>query len=244
VVSKSLCREFKRSDTWRGNLFGLSEISLSRITYTVDKNRESPLFIAHASELTDRRKQMPLPIRFHRAILSFATLFTVLFCALAVDAQTQKGSVMIAGSASFSSSSGDLYGDEALTQLQLLPAIYYFAADHVAIGGRVNYINVSQGDASSSALLLGPYAAYFFQAGAKSSPFVGGGIFLNSNSASVGDHSITSSGQTIALGAGIAFFVKPHFAITPELGVNFQSLESVSGTTILLGVGLAGFVYK
>lgn len=186
---------------------------------------------------------MSFPTWFRSGILALAVFSTVLFGAITLNAQTQKGSFMIAGAASFSSSSGDLYGDETQTQFQIMPGVYHFLADNVAVGGRINYIRVSQGDVSSSALLIGPYAAYFFQSGPKSSPFVGGGIFLNSSSSKYGDFSSTANGHTIVLSGGMALFVRPHFAIIPELGINFQELESTSGTTILLGVGLAGFIY-
>jgi hypothetical protein len=180
---------------------------------------------------------------FRCEVVAWFAVLTVLIGGSMVEAQTDKGTVMIAGSAGFSSSSGDLYGNQTMTQVQFMPAVYGFAADNFAVGGRVNFVYISQGDYDTSTLLVGPALGYFFPTGSTSKPFVSGAFFYNANTVDLGWGSSTSKGSTIAFSLGMAFFPKPHFAITSEFGVNFQEIESVKGTTFLVGLGVAGFIY-
>ncbi|MBL0061562.1 MAG: hypothetical protein IPP40_08790 [bacterium] len=53
----------------------------------------------------------------------------------------------------------------------------------------------------------------------------------------------TQSGSAIQLLGGVAFYLSNTCALTPELSVNLESMEGESGTTIMLGVGLAGFMH-
>lgn len=49
---------------------------------------------------------------------------------------------------------------ESRTTITLAPALDYFVADNISIGGQLGYTSTSQGDASSSAITIGPRVGY------------------------------------------------------------------------------------
>jgi len=158
-------------------------------------------------------------------------------------AQTDKGGLVFMGTASFTTSSGDLYGGNSFTTLELSPRAYYFVADQIGVGGRLGFRNTSTSGFSTSSITFGPDAAYFFKTSSDNLlPFVGAGLFITSTSVSNG-HSSSASGFTFSLHGGLAYLLKEHLSIFPELSLNLENQDSNSGTTIMLGVGLAGFLY-
>jgi len=81
--------------------------------------------------------------------------------------------------------------------------------------------------------------------GSNSIPFLGGGI----NFLSIGDEDDRESGFRFKFGGGV-LFRKDHMALSLEvtyLSDRFKvegADESISGNTITVGVGFAGFLYK
>ena len=190
-------------------------------------------------------------MKWRTLVLSMTTVAVLGLCATQADAHVQKTTWILQGNASFSSSSGDLYGDDAITTITLAPTIHYAIIDKLAIGGTLNFGSSSQGDFSSSSFMLGPSMRYFFGGDQEKhmggiNPYVGGGIMLRSESFDDGNPATneeTQSGSAIQLLGGVAFYLSNTVALTPELSVNLESMEGESGTTIMLGVGLAGFLH-
>ena len=86
-----------------------------------------------------------------------------------------EGSQMMAGSASFTSQSGDIVGDDTLTTMQLHVSYGYFIIPNLAIAGELGMINSSLDDAdvSSSSLSIGPAIYYYITDGSSNlHPFV------------------------------------------------------------------------
>ena len=165
------------------------------------------------------------------------------------DAHVRQGTWLLQGTAAFSSSSGDLYGNETLTTFSLSPTVHYFIINKLALGGKLDVVSRSQGNNSNTSLFVGPSVRYFLakDTDAYLNPYLGAAILLRSMSSetTIGNTTYKSdaSGSSIQLSAGLAWFLKEHLALTPELSFNLESLEGNSGTTIMLGVGLAGFLY-
>jgi hypothetical protein len=176
-------------------------------------------------------------------LIVICTLSLLTAGAVGALAQTDKGGLVFMGTAAFTTSSGDLYGGSSLTTLELSPRAYYFVADQVGVGGRLGFVNASTSGLSTTSIAFGPDAVYFFKTSSDNLlPFAGAGLFITSASISNG-HSSSASGFTFSLHGGLAYLLKEHLAIFPELSLDLQNQDSNSGTTIMLGVGLAGFLY-
>lgn len=185
-------------------------------------------------------------------ILCLAALLVLSFLTSPAHAMILKKTWILQGTAGFSTSSGDLYGDETRTTFSLSPTVHYTIMDKFGIGGTLDYTNTSHGDASSSGLAIGPSVRYYFGKEVDKrvgtiNPYLGGGIFLQSNSYDDGNPNTNEedqSGSTIQLLGGVAIFLSNTVAITPELSINLESLEDESGTTIMLGIGITGFLHQ
>jgi len=184
-------------------------------------------------------------MNWRTTIMALTTLTGLLLAAGAANAHVRKNTWLVQGNVAFSSSSGDLYGNENLTLFDLSPAAHCFLANKLALGGKLDYASEKQGDFSNSSLLIGPSLHYYLarDLDAKVNPYLGAAILLSSDSHDNGVVSDSRSGSTIQLAAGLAWFWTEHLALTPELSFNLENLDGDNGTTIMLGAGLAGFLY-
>jgi hypothetical protein len=150
-------------------------------------------------------------------------------------AQTNTGSWTIMGTASLSTTSGD----GSVTVFNLSPRAHYFVADQVGMGGRLEFSSISSGDTTFTDVLFGPDGVYFFKTSIDELlPFAGLGLFLSHYS-----NEESTTGFTFSLHGGLAYLLREHLSIFPELSVNLASQDSHSTTSVVLGVGLAGFLY-
>lgn len=185
--------------------------------------------------------------RFFLGVMALAVL---VLSATSADAHVMKKTWILQGNAAFSSSSGDLYGDDALTVISLAPTAHYTFMDKLALGGKLDLTSRSHGDVSNTSLMIGPSARYFFGKDkdphtGSFNPYLGAAVLLRSMSFDDGNPATneeSQSGSAIQLAGGLAFYLSNTFAITPELSFNLESMEGESGTTIMLGIGLAGFL--
>lgn len=49
---------------------------------------------------------------------------------------------------------------ESSTDIAIMPALDYFVADSISVGGQLGYASISQGDAKSSDIMIGPRVGY------------------------------------------------------------------------------------
>jgi len=164
-----------------------------------------------------------------RSIMTILCALILLTACSGAWAQTDKGGLVFMGTAAFSTTSG-------ATVLGLSPRAYYFVADQIGVGGRLSFESRSAG---GSDVLFGPDGVYFFKTSSDELlPFAGLGLFLSHHS-----NGKSTTGFTFSLHGGLAYLLKEHLSIFPELSLNLENQDSNSGTTIMLGVGLAGFLY-
>ena len=156
---------------------------------------------------------------------------------------TDKGSMMIGGSASFQSSGGDVRGDDRLSVITLDTKIMHFIAQNLGIGGSVQFINQSQGDESLTYIMIGPTVAYYFGAADKKIlPFVRG-TFL------YGNLSDEYSETIIKFGAGFTYMISTAIGLTSEAYYQLENYspdgggDSVSGNTFGIELGISAFIY-
>ena len=186
---------------------------------------------------------------WRRTILTVSVLAALLIVAATASAHTREGTWVIQGAASVSSASGDLYGNENATQLSMSPGVHYFIIDKLAIGAEAPVQSFHQGDVTRTSMYIGPSAAYYFgDLDANVHPYLGAGVFVQSysnkealgNGLSISDN---RTGTSVSFKGGVALFLREYLAISPELAVNLESLDGVSGTSINFGLSLAGFLY-
>lgn len=182
----------------------------------------------------------------------FAVVLVVSVLTLPAQAMVLKKTWILQGQASFSTASGDLYGDDSQTNIGLSPTVHYTFMDKLGVGGTLDLGYYSSGDFSSTDIGIGPSVRYYFGKETEKkvgsfNPYVGGGIFLKSYSYDDGNPNTDEDsidGSTIQVLGGLAFFLSNTLAVTPELSINLDSRNSSSGTRIMLGVGLTGFLHQ
>jgi hypothetical protein len=182
----------------------------------------------------------------NRILIPMSAVALLLALALPASAHIRQGTTVLQGNAFLSSSSGNLYNDNTITTFSLAPAVRYFVIDHFAVGGQMALAYSKQGPAHNTNFELGPSAAYYFGGlDSRTISYLGGSVlFRTFSSESASNISTSENGTAISLFGGLAAFLTEHLAVTPELAVNFESLGGNTGTTVMFGVGLAGFLYR
>jgi hypothetical protein len=181
---------------------------------------------------------------------SLCTIACALLLTGAAHAQTRseatkQGAVLVGGAVSFTSQGGMLYEDldgNTLTTVAVAPGVLYFATPGVGVGGDISFAKVSQGSETFTAIAAGPRAAYFWDRGNTTIPFVGGGV----NYLTVNESGNSGNGMRIKGGGGF-LIRKDHLALSFELGYLYDRFKAggftVSGNSIVFGIGFGGFLY-
>jgi len=170
-----------------------------------------------------------------RSIMTVLCALILLTACSGAFAQTDKGGLVFMGTAAFSTTSGE----GSVTVFNLSPRAHYFVADQIGIGGRLSFNSASSGGATFTDVLFGPDGLYFFKTSSDELlPFAGLGLFLSHHS-----NGKSTTGFSFSLHGGLAYLLKEHLSIFPELSLNLESRDSNSTTTVMIGVGLAGFLY-
>ena len=95
-----------------------------------------------------------------KILLRLAFSVLVLLFYLNADAQLEKGHLMIGGDAGFRNFSPK-GGSETTSLLTISPGVGYFVIDHLALGARISFINISSDGSTFSSFSVGPFARYF-----------------------------------------------------------------------------------
>lgn len=153
----------------------------------------------------------------------------------AVQAQsyaTDQGSLLLGGSAGFSSSGGSVDGEsdpERSTFLNFSPSVQYFVLPGLAVGGNVVAQRSSTGDASVNTLGVGPAVSYYFGGSERSLyPFVSGSVRYLRNSGDLVDD-LSTVGYAASTGA--VFMFNRTVGLETSFFYNTNSFE-VSGVEV------------
>jgi len=170
--------------------------------------------------------------------------------ASAQEFPTDKGCWALDGSVSFTSQSGDLFDPYSVGSDKIFtfsPEALYFVSPGLAIGGAVNYIHESYGGSSARATGIGPALKYYFSqpdpANIKGSflPYIGVAFLYTS----LEGGNLTSFGGSL----GGSYMLSGAMALDLSLSVASHSAnpdgpgDSISGTQVVVGVGVGGFIY-
>ena len=177
---------------------------------------------------------------------------SMLFTALSATAQAQtgeptyaldRGSLIIGGEASFTSSGID-GDDDRTTTLMVNPAVQYFVRPRLALGGELNLARYSVGDQSVTLFGVGPRITYFFGGpDTRLHPLLSGSVSWVRSSYG-DDQSDSQAGYRAA--AGALYRLTRSVGITGELfyqGEIENSDEDLGLNTFGLQFGIAAFVF-
>lgn len=154
---------------------------------------------------------------------------------LSANAQTEKGTYIIGGTASYESSKSDADNAKATQNLSIVPNLGYFVSDNIAIGTGIGYEYSKVGYASASgqneAVVVSPFGRYYVGLsdkfkffGQASVPMAFGTVKATDADGEAGDKTGTSTSIGVAVSPGFAYF--PTKKIGIELGFTGASFNS------------------
>jgi hypothetical protein len=154
----------------------------------------------------------------------------------------------VGGSASFASNKPP-GSSERTTVLDLRPALQYFVAPGLAVGGQLTLGRASSDGGTSTTLGIGPLVSYYFgPVSARVQPFVSAEFNIAENSfdsSSISDQSVTSTGVMGA--AGLLLLLSNSVGVNAQLyyrHINTSSdLADLDGNSYGLAFGIAAFVF-
>jgi hypothetical protein len=181
-----------------------------------------------------------------KAIVLFIAVLFLLPAILSAQPEyaTDKGSMLVGGSASFTSSGGDdVWGDDRFNELILDARIVHFIAQNFGIGGRFQFINQSYGNESQTYMMIGPTVIYYFGAPDKNIlPFITASFLY-------GNLSDSYSQTVFGFGGGFTYMVARNIGFTTEAFYQFENYnpegegDSASGNTFGIAFGISAFIY-
>lgn len=158
-----------------------------------------------------------------KLILSITAVIAIISVS---TAQTEKGKILLGGTASYQSSKSDADGAKAAENLNLLPNIGYFVADNFAVGTGVGY-SYSKADVASvagqnEAFVVSPFGRYYVPLtekfkffGQASVPMAFGTVKATDANGDTGSKTGSSTSIGVAVSPGFAFFP------TSKIGIEF-----------------------
>ena len=194
---------------------------------------------------------MSLRIRTCATLLAFAGMFPTGLRAqsYAVD----RGSVLIDGQASFTSTGAEINGedtDDRVTQFSLTPNLLYFVLPGLAVGGEITFARAWDDDDSNLAYGIGPAVTYYFGAGERPwYPYLGGSVqFMREERDSDDGPNLPDVSFRVYKGsAGLLFMMSRSVGINAELFYQVARQETdnleLERDVYGLAVGVSAFVF-
>jgi hypothetical protein len=175
---------------------------------------------------------------------------------------TDKGSMMLGGSAYYLLESGKMHENEdgdKYSAFSLSPHVDYFISPGLAVGGTVSIGHSAQGDNSSSWLGIGPEVYYFIGGDVKPNPIKGKPLpfvtacysFYNATDKSKYDGETSEFKRKytdLSVGAGMMVMLSNAVALDARLTYLMQTAkygdaENNKGNEIELSFGFSAFTY-
>ncbi len=139
-------------------------------------------------------------------------IFSVLFLcfALTTFAQTEKGNLLIGGTAGFSAQFND-FND--IFSMNLSPGIGFFIEDGIVIGGNMGFGYTKIDESTGTSFGLIPFGRYYFNRGGSPAFFLQAKAGFIVNRTENNFNSNTSFGGVFGAGPGMAIFLSDQIAI-------------------------------
>lgn len=191
-----------------------------------------------------------------RTIVALTCVVVALPAAAQTRGPTDKGSILVAGSASIARSTTEVGDVEVKTTgITLNPSLLFFIAPKFAIGGQLGLSRVSNDDGDATSWLLGPAARlYFGEPSARTLPYIGASVSFGGFSADDDDtnQSVSSDVWGFEGIAGLTWMVSRQVGITGEAFFERATLESDNAvfsaeqtrTDFGIRFGFAAFLFR
>jgi hypothetical protein len=160
-------------------------------------------------------------ITFLFSLLLFATFISY--------AQTNKGKILVGGSANLASVGGGS-GNSRETAINFSPQIGFFAVDNLALGINLPISYQSSTNSSSTDYAIAPFLRYYFLNG-KVKPFLhgeggfaGGNVYYKDFSGR--ETSVSPTGYALGVQGGVAVFLTESVGLDIALGYATTTLSS------------------
>ena len=168
--------------------------------------------------------------------------FLLLIFSYIAEAQLEKGSTMIGGTAEISLDFGD-QGDRTFI-IFFNPNSAVFVMDNFAVGGGLGLGYYKNGDYTSTSLSIFPLARYYFYSKSKETAFfVDGRIGYSITNFGFDNDKLTSSSIMYSFGPGVSFFLNDNVSVDGHLVYNHTGGDIVR-SYIGLNIGLQVFLFK
>jgi hypothetical protein len=166
-----------------------------------------------------------------------------------------RGSYAIGGLVSLSSSGGNIYRrafgmeqGERQNLFAVAPSFTFFLADRIGLGLDLLYRREWFTDHSEDQFAVGPRVIWAFPGEGAVRPYVAGGVgLLRWRFGEEGEYS--EVGMTARAGLGAFYFLSGRYAATIDVAYRWDrfdpelAVDPITGDSILLSVGLTGFLY-
>lgn len=170
------------------------------------------------------------------------------------ESAVSRGAFILSGTASFSSSGGDLFEDmdnNALKSITLTPSLNAFVVNNFFMGLSAEMSSESQGDYRASTTGFGPQIGYAFgDSNSEAFPFISAGINAYSMAYDYGNNNDGNiTGRDIHFNFGMIVPVKSHIGIVLEGSYHMLNLTekslNVSGTGAIFtfAIGVVGLLF-
>jgi len=190
------------------------------------------------------------------------TIVVLTFVGLALPAAAQsrgptdKGSILVAGSASIARSTSEVGDIEVKTTgVSLNPSLLFFIAPKFAIGGQLGLSRVSNDDGDATSWLLGPAARlYFGEPSARTLPYVGASVSFGgfSSDDNESNQNFSSDVWGLEVSAGLTWMVSREVGSTGEAFFERATIENDNAvftskqkrTDFGIRFGFAAFLFR
>jgi outer membrane protein len=161
-----------------------------------------------------------------KILFAVCMLFT-----MALSAQTMKGNWLVGGSGGFNSYKPD-GASESGSSFHISPNLGYFVMDNLAVGASLGFESVKE---SYSSFGFGPFVRYYFANLGESAKLMGQVSYtINSITPEGGK---ATSGNTLGVAAGLAYFLNPHVALEGIVGYRADSGDLGKGSGFGINFG-------
>lgn len=154
-----------------------------------------------------------------------------------VNAQTEKGDVMVGGRL-------DLNTGDNSTYIGFTPAVGVFVINNVAVGGNIGITHQKSGDVKNTNFGIGPFARWYFTQ-AKARPLLHGAFSYLSSKYKAPGFTSTNNGSNVFLGGGVAVFINENVSVEVLMGYSHTKYKDFDGDGgFNLGIGFQVYLNK
>lgn len=142
--------------------------------------------------------------------LKFFLTIAALGCSILTFSQTEKGKMLIGGTAGFDIQFED---PDDVVSIDFSPGLGFFVIDNLAVGGALSVSYSKAGDFSATGFGISPFGRYYFGAGMTKIFLQAQGGYVTAKVDFGGGNDNTGKGYVLQGGPGVALFLNEFVAI-------------------------------